>query len=329
MSWRVAFGPLLRALTGGRFPTQSGPATTGVSPLAISHLTSQAFADLLKTGSLYPHFHYRPFTRPKKDGTRREIVEPDARLKRVQREIVTRYLQEEPHDAAIAYRRKKSVADHVWAHADADWLVTADVQDFFPSTSAGRVEDWWRQRVGDEPGRVLTLLTTFRGALPQGAPTSPTLSNLINFEMDEKLTNRAQLAGARYTRYCDDLVFSWRLGAVPPSDFETAVRATLSEFGYTLHPAKGWRLHSRLDEPEITGAILTRYGRVRLPERLRKKMRALERSSDPRDAQRLSGYMGYEEMIGKKPRTTTTRRTPRPIPAPRPIQDVDGEEIPF
>ena len=57
----------------------------------------------------------------------------------------------------------KSIADHVWPHAGAECLITADVQDFFPSTSAGRVEDWWRERVDDNSARLLTLLLIAAG----------------------------------------------------------------------------------------------------------------------------------------------------------------------
>src|SRR5262249_29394764 len=144
-----------------------------------------------------------------KGGGRREIVEPDVRLKRVQRAIIDRYFRDEqPHPAAVAYRKKKSIADHAWAHAGAEILITADVADFFPATAAGRVEDWWRERVGDGLARLLTLLTTYRGGLPQGAPTSPGLSNFLNRELDGRLAERAGAAGACYTRYCDDMVFS-------------------------------------------------------------------------------------------------------------------------
>jgi hypothetical protein len=98
------------------------------------------------------------------------------------------------------------------------------------------------------------------------------------------------------------MVFSWVRGLDPPSDFESGIRATLHEFGYILHPKKGWRMHYRQDEPEITGVILTRHGRVRLPDRLRRAMRALRYSDDPRDVWRLAGYRGYQAMIQRRPR---------------------------
>jgi hypothetical protein len=83
------------------------------------------------------------------------------------------------------------------------------------------------------------------------------------------------------------------------TDFEIGVRAVLHEFGYTLHPRKGWQLYHRRDEPEITGVILTRHGGVRLPEHLQERIRALQQSDDPRALDQLSGYRGYETMLRK------------------------------
>src|SRR5262249_32356894 len=188
--------------------------------------------------------------------------------------------------AAVAYQVGKSTADHVWVHAGAEVIVVADIQDFFPNTRAERVEAWWLERVDSDTARLFTLLTTDRGGLPQGAPTSPGLSNFVNRDLDERLAQRAASAGARYTRYCDDLAFSWPVGSGPRAGFEPAVRTTLHEFGYTLHPTKGWQVYDRLAEPEITGVILTRFGGVRLPDRLREVIRKLARSREPLDAQR-------------------------------------------
>jgi RNA-directed DNA polymerase len=312
MTSLAIFAPLVRALTGGRRSAATrrrmgGELTLGsewCDLLDESGLPQTAFHDVLASGSLHPHFHYRHFSKPKKDGGRREIVEPDANLKRLQRELMARYFEaEQPHPAALAYRKSKSIADHVWPHAGAEWLVTADVVDFFPTTHEQRIEQWWRERADTNLAKLLTILTTYRGGLPQGAPTSPGLSNFVNRELDERLARRADAAGARYTRYCDDMVFSWARGSGPPSDFEMGVRATLHEFGYILHPNKGWRVHQRRDEPQITGVILTRRGRVRLPDHLRRVMRRLKHSDNPHDACRLAGYFGYQAMIQIRPQS--------------------------
>jgi hypothetical protein len=307
MSLFSPFRPLLRALTGGRYSGLSAARPGKMLSLDrewcdLLGLPPTALDEVLEAGSLQRYFRYRHFTRPKKDGGRREIVEPDSKLKHIQHQIIRRYFTAEtPHPATVAYQKKKSIAHHVWPHAGADLLITADIEDFFPATSASRVEDWWRERVGDGLARLLTLLTTYQGGLPQGAPTSPELSNLLNYDLDERLAGRGRAAGAVYTRYCDDMVFSWSCGG-PPSDFETGVRAELHAVGYRLHPTKGWQVHERRDEPEITGLVVTRHGWVRLPESLRQTMRGLEKSSDPRATERLAGYRGYEAMVRNRPR---------------------------
>lgn len=333
--WEV-FAPLLRVLSGGRVhipePDRSGPPFDFEAEWeyvqATLRLGPRVLRDVARSGSLAPHFHYRHYHKRKKDGGRRDICEPDAKLKQLQQQILSRYLDTRvPHPAAVAYRHGKSTADHVWTHAGAEVVVTADVADFFPSTAEHRVADWWREQVGDDDhARLLTLLTTHRGGLPQGAPTSPALSNLVNFELDERLTRRADLVGARYTRYCDDLAFSWPRGAEPPSDFRAGVAATLLEFGYRLHPEKGWQVYERTDEPEVTGVVLTRNGRIRLPERLKRVMRKLADSGEPHDGQRLAGYKAYEKMMTRRPKPKPAPPPRRPVRQPRPARP---DDVPF
>jgi hypothetical protein len=87
----VLAAPLLRALTGGRYAARTraravpGPGWTSdwEALLAQLGLPKHALHDVATSGSLHPHFHYRPFTKPKKDGGQRQIVEPDSKLKRI------------------------------------------------------------------------------------------------------------------------------------------------------------------------------------------------------------------------------------------------------
>lgn len=108
------------------------------------------------------------------------------------------------------------------------------------------------------------------------------------------------------------------------------MRALLHEYGYALHPVKGWRVYDRRDEPEVTGVILTRSGGVRLPDRLREVMRKLSRSRDPRDLQRLEGYEGYAAMVTRSPKRRKKKGALSPAPArPRPAAPRDsGEWLP-
>lgn len=265
-----------------------------------------SFAVLLKMldrNTLQPTFRYRHFTKPKRDGTLRQLAEPDANLKKVQVQILKRGLKDaQIHPAAVGFRRKKSTADHAWAHAGATTIITADIEDFFPNTRDYRVHDWWKNHFIEHPNaeegaRLMTLLTTYRGSLPQGAPTSPALSNIVNYEMDLAIERHITVSGGTYTRYCDDLAFSWRGLSDVPSDFEAAIRAIMWEYGYRLHRWQVWDLRQ---QPQITGIVLSRNGGVELPADMQRTMRRLASSENPHDALRLQGYRAYESMVKKR-----------------------------
>ena len=122
--WPI-FAPLWRTLSGGRSaPAHSDTALSFRSDrtelFACLGLPPGAVRDILASGSLHPHFHYRRFHKRKPNGDQRELAEPDARLKRLQYALGARYFcTEQPHPAAIAYQKGKSTAHHVWAHAGA------------------------------------------------------------------------------------------------------------------------------------------------------------------------------------------------------------------
>lgn len=296
------FPPTLRRVLCHMLPPAAPPIRSigAIRPalLAQLRLDPSLAARLMEPGVPPQGWRYRHFNFAKRDGSQRELAEPGPRLKMTQR-LIGQLLDQMPlHRAALGFRHGHSIADHAWAHAGAALIVTADIQDFFPNTSRWRVEAWWRAHgYTDDEARLLTALTTYRGALPQGAPSSPPLSNLVNFELDAALERITKASGGTYTRYADDLAWSWPDGYVPPSNFERLVRAKLQEFGYTLHPRKGWSVWRRRDEPEITGLVLDRRGAVDVPESMQRIMRELARSRDPQDRQRLAGYASHRAAV--------------------------------
>ncbi|HSH04831.1 MAG TPA: reverse transcriptase family protein [Anaerolineae bacterium] len=262
-------------------------------------LDRETIITLLNEDPLPPRYRYRHFTIPKKNGQPRHITAPGPDLKQVQRRLLKRFLRRpKPHPAATAFQKGKSIATHAWTHAGQNIIITADIQDFFPNTSSWRINHWWQdQNYDDDQALLLTRLTTYLGALPQGAPTSPALSNLVNHPLDVALARRAAQSGGRYTRYADDLVFSWARHQRPPSDFRHGVITALRQHGYNLHPHKGWGIWHKADEPIITGLVLKRNGRVDLPPSLKKAFQELEKRAEPAEQQRLNGYRGYYQMI--------------------------------
>jgi hypothetical protein len=182
------------------------------------------------------HYHYR--IAEKQPSGVRLIEAPQARLKAMQRRILTEILDRVPayYDAAHGFVKGRSVRTFAAPHVGQRVLLRLDLQDFFPSISGARVQAIFRtmgypETVADLLGGLCTNVTprrVWRGAegllpaatlretaamharphLPQGAPTSPALANLCAYRLDCRLTGLADWAGAVYTRYADDLAFS-------------------------------------------------------------------------------------------------------------------------
>lgn len=252
-----------------------------------------------------PRLSYQPFTVRKRGGGRRSIVAPSGRLKLLQRRLLRQYLALQPvHDAATAFRPGRSVATHAERHLGQAIVLTVDLADFFPSTAARRLRQWFREAGWNDPAlRILMRLCVYRGGLPQGAPTSPALSNLVNVELDARLSELASLHGARYSRYCDDLAFSCGTVDEPPA-FRRQVEDILGRAAYRIQPAKGWRLQHAEHRPQITGIVLD-GSRLRWSQRILGRFRRLKSSwftCDATVSQQIQGYIGLRKMLRRKRR---------------------------
>jgi RNA-directed DNA polymerase len=249
-----------------------------------------------------PRFHYRPFTATKPDGSERRLLAPSPALKKLQRLLLDNYLANiAVHASATAFQAGSSIVHNARAHGHQQLIATVDLRDFFESTGAARVRTVFvKQGWRDDELRTLMRLCVFRNGLPQGAPTSPCLSNLVNLSLDERLARLARRAGAIYTRYGDDLTFSWGCEHMP-GGFQHAVEDVLHAAGYEIQPRKGWRLTSIRDRPAVTGVVLLGEGRLRIPWALRWRIWCLWLkswwSADPAVLARLHGYRGYARMV--------------------------------
>ncbi|RYE89798.1 MAG: hypothetical protein EOO75_11215, partial [Myxococcales bacterium] len=172
--------------------------------------------------------HYVRFALPKKAGGERMISAPRPRLKKAQHWVLTELLDRVPvHDAAHGFRAGRSIVSNAEPHLRSAVVINLDLQDFFPSIHYRRIRGLFRSLgYGEAFATVLALLcseadvdaldldgTTYyvaRGPrrLPQGAPTSPALTNILCSRLDRRLTAVAHRSGFRYTRYADDLTFS-------------------------------------------------------------------------------------------------------------------------
>src|SRR5208337_1412849 len=225
----------------------------GLPPiLSIHHLAVLTGADYRYLRQLVGRRRnpYRTFQIRKRSGGRRIISVPEPPLLAVQRWISTNVLaQLAPHPRSFAYAPNSSILRCANEHLGCRWLVKLDVRRFFESITELRISQLFREfgyqpLVSFEMARLCTRVSEHRrpassklrvrgdryvsipayrtfwlGHLPQGAPSSPMLANLVARRLDENLTRLAEERSLIYTRYADDLIFST---AAPEFDRQAA-----------------------------------------------------------------------------------------------------------
>ncbi|MGV3623242.1 MAG: reverse transcriptase domain-containing protein [Archangium sp.] len=195
----------------------------GHDDLAIAiGLTPAQLRGLLKhTNNKYKTFFVR-----KRSGEQRPISAPDRELKNVQRAILDLLSELHFHrDSSHGFIRARSIKTNAAPHVGRRHLINADLSDFFGSIHPGRVEGALRAKpfqLAAPVAKIVTRLCTYNNGLPQGAPTSPALANLVAWTLDRELERLAKKNRCFYTRYADDLTFSTNARAVPLGIFDPA-----------------------------------------------------------------------------------------------------------
>jgi RNA-directed DNA polymerase len=155
---------------------------------------------------------YREFAIRKRNGDPRKILAPIKPLKIAQRRLsAALYEIHRPRSCVYGFVNERSIVDNARCHVGHRWLLRADLEDFFPTINFGRVRGLFLAAPFSFPPPVATALaqlTIHENELPQGAPTSPILSNYICHRLDYDLISLAQRHKCYYTRYADDLIFS-------------------------------------------------------------------------------------------------------------------------
>lgn len=148
---------------------------------------------------------------PKKSGGIRLISIPDDFTLKVQKEILSalNLLNLEISDAAKAFKEGTSILDNAKAHVGNKYVIRYDMRDFFDTVFVGRVKaELEKRNVPPQFIKIISKWCIHRGHIPQGAPTSPLLSNLVCANLDKRFINLAEKIGAAYTRYADDIIIS-------------------------------------------------------------------------------------------------------------------------
>ena len=226
--------------------------------------------------------HYVRFQVPKKSGGVRLISAPMPRLKAVQHWILHNILEKVAiHDSAHGFRVGRSIVTNANPHVGAETIINLDLKDFFPTITYRRVKGLYRSfGYSEAAATILGLLCTeaateeveldgrkyfvATGArhLPQGAPTSPAITNALCRRLDRRLLKMSGELGFTYTRYADDLTFSASGESLRHlSSVLARVKATVAHEGFIVHPEKT-RVLRRSRRQEVTGLVVNSKANV-------------------------------------------------------------------
>ncbi len=248
---------------------------------------------------------YRTFHIQKRNGSPRRVDNPNSRLKQLQRCIHQRLLRGlRSHSAAHGFERGRSIVTNALEHANRAVVVNLDIVNFFPSTTAERVHQLFRAcGWGEKASALLTQICTHEESLPQGAPTSPRLSNLVNFFLDVELLESATSHGARYTRYADDITFSFDV------DDRENLHGLIEEagckihrYGYVVHRRRKMKICRQHQRQEVTGLVVNE--RPRLSRKRRRWLRAVEHRrrsglSATITREQIAGWKAFQKMVDR------------------------------
>lgn len=225
------------------------------------HMEEEKYFSCLYAVSNHPEQHYRAAVIPKKNGGVRRLMVPDDLLCRIQKNILRHVLAEFPVSSyAKAYKPQSAIVENAKPHVGAEEILKLDIKHFFDSITFFQVYRSAFPAVYYPPA-IRTLLANLcccRDTLPQGAPTSPAVSNLVMKPFDEYMGNWCKERGIQYTRYCDDMTFS---GEFDRREVKNKVRGFLAAYGFELNEKKT-RVQKKHQRQTVTGIVVNEKPQV-------------------------------------------------------------------
>ncbi|KZK84802.1 Reverse transcriptase (RNA-dependent DNA polymerase) [Pseudovibrio sp. W64] len=273
------------------------PPVTSVNAISVMFGYNPSFTwSLLKNS----HNFYRVFEIPK-GPKKRNISAPKVSLKVIQKWLATHFYNKwERPDYVFGFVRGKSHIGAAQEHIGANWVISVDIEDFFPSIRWTRVYDAITDLgyQDDFSKQALTLLSCYYGSLAQGAPTSPILSNIIMGPLDKKIFELARHNSATYTRYADDIVISGKDGE--PNSLLEQVCTLIESDGWKISVQKK-KIQKSPNRLKIHG-LLVNDKNVRLTKGYRNQIRAYKHilnnnSIDDESKNKLRGHIAYADHV--------------------------------
>lgn len=214
--------------------------------------------------------HYKTVRIPKKNGEYRQLTVPDQLLKSIQTRINEVLLPLEmisPY--ATAYRPGGSTKRNALPHVGQEIVLKLDIKHFFDNLIYAEVKEkaFPAFRYSEQNRILLSILCTHENGLPQGAPTSPVISNIIMRDFDYSVGEWCKSRQILYTRYCDDMTFS---GSFEPSAVIDAVKNELKTLGLFLNEDKTAIIRSG-QKQLVTGIVVNE--KISTPRKYKRQIR--------------------------------------------------------
>ena len=207
---------------------------------------------------------------PKKNGGTRILCVPSEELKTVQRKIADVILYNEPVSAhATAYRYGASTVFNASPHVNKDTVLNLDILHFFDSILFSEVKDkvFPAEKYSEQIRTLLSILCYYKDSLPQGAPSSPAITNIIMRDFDDTVGKWCKNKNIAYTRYCDDMTFS---GNFDVKEVVSFIKTQLRKNGFLLNTAKT-RVCRNNKRQSVTGIVVNE--KLSIPAEYKRKLR--------------------------------------------------------
>ncbi|AAM05501.1 hypothetical protein (multi-domain) [Methanosarcina acetivorans C2A] len=248
---------------------------------------------------------YITFKLPKKNGDFREINAPSKKMKYIQRWILDNILYKlNSGDYAHGFIPGKTIFTNAKVHVNQDLVLGVDIKDFFPSINFRSVYYVFKS-AGYTKKIAWTLadLCTYHWKLPQGAPTSPMLANLVALKLDKKIAKYCARRNFRYSRYADDVTIS---GSYKLPMHKEKIIGIIEDDGFVVNHEKT-RMFSKGSRQKVTGLVVN--DKVSIGRNKKKNLKAIvnniqtngpvaeNRSNDPFFRERIFGHLGCANAV--------------------------------
>ncbi|WP_320734792.1 retron St85 family RNA-directed DNA polymerase [Enterobacter kobei] len=245
--------------------------------------------------------YYHRIEMEKKSGGIRHIESPLKELKAIQRWVL-RYILDKlsPSSYAKGFVRKKSILDNAKPHEGNQYVLNLDLKDFFTTVQASHVYTLFKNiGYNNNIAFILTSFCTKSGYLPQGAPTSPALSNLVCLRLDHRISTYCKKRALTYTRYADDLCISGnKILILQKASY--LIKDIICDEGFTINSKKEKFLGPKVRR-EVTGLTVT--PKITISKKnyclYRKRIYDLVRTETPNKHEIIKGILSLVRSIDK------------------------------